>query len=105
MIAIRVEPVYRSVTRLFSGLGPKGESDAPITAESEVTKFLNRLKLIWRSDSSMLAIGIEPDYRSVAKLFSEWDPKGESNAPITAKSEVVDFFRQIHSCICSSGLI
>jgi hypothetical protein len=37
MIVIRVEPVYRSVARLFSGLGPKGEFDAPITVESEVT--------------------------------------------------------------------
>jgi hypothetical protein len=46
LIAIRVEPEYRYVTRSLSGWGPKGESNAPITAESEVADFLRLLKLI-----------------------------------------------------------
>jgi hypothetical protein len=46
MLAIRVEPEYRSVTRSLSVCGPKGESNAPIAAESEVTDFLRLLKLI-----------------------------------------------------------
>jgi hypothetical protein len=46
MLAIRVEPEYTSVTRSLSGWGPKGEPNAPITAESEVTDFLRLLKLI-----------------------------------------------------------
>jgi hypothetical protein len=93
LIAIGVEPEYRSVSRLLSGWGPKGEPNAPITAESEMADLLRLLKLIWQSDLSMLAIGVEPEYRSVARSLSGWGPKGEPNAPITAKSEVMDFLR------------
>jgi hypothetical protein len=39
----------------------------------------------------MLAIGVEIDYRSVARLLSGWGPKGEPNAPIAAESEVTVF--------------
>jgi hypothetical protein len=46
LIAIGVEPEYRSFTRSLSGWGPKGESNAPIAAESEVMNFLRLLKLI-----------------------------------------------------------
>jgi hypothetical protein len=56
MLAIGVESEYRSVTRSLSGWGPRGESNVPITAESEVTDFLRLLKLICRSDSSTIAI-------------------------------------------------
>jgi hypothetical protein len=47
MIAIRVEPKYRFVTRSLSGRSHKAEPNAPITAKSEVTDFLKLLKLIW----------------------------------------------------------
>jgi hypothetical protein len=40
LIAIGVALEYRFVTRSLSGLGPKGELNAPIAAESEVTDFL-----------------------------------------------------------------
>jgi hypothetical protein len=56
MLAIGVESEYRSVTGSLSGWGPKGEFNALITAESEVTDFLRLLKLIRQSDSSMIAI-------------------------------------------------
>jgi hypothetical protein len=46
MLAIGVKPEYRSITRSLSGWGPKGEPNAPIIAESEVTNFLRLLKLI-----------------------------------------------------------
>jgi hypothetical protein len=46
MLAIGVESEYTSVTRLLSGWGSKGESNAPIAPESEVTYFLRLLKLI-----------------------------------------------------------
>jgi hypothetical protein len=46
MLAIGVELEYRSVTRSLSGWGPKGEPNAPIATESEVTIFLRLLKLI-----------------------------------------------------------
>jgi hypothetical protein len=42
MLAIRVEPEYISIARSLSRWGPKGESDALIIAESEITDFLRR---------------------------------------------------------------
>jgi hypothetical protein len=67
LIAIEVEPECRSVARSLSRWGTKGEPDALIVAESEIMDLLRRLKLIWRSDSSMIAIEVEPHYRSVAR--------------------------------------
>jgi hypothetical protein len=93
LIAIGVEPEYRSVSISLSGWGPKGEPNAPIAAESEMTDLLRLLKLIWQSDLSILAIRVEPEYRSVTRSLSGWGPKGEPNAPIAAKGEVVDFLR------------
>jgi hypothetical protein len=46
MLAIGIEPEYRSVSRSLSGWGPKGELNALVAAESEVTDFLRLLKLI-----------------------------------------------------------
>jgi hypothetical protein len=80
MIAIGVEPDYRYVPRSLSGWGSKGEPNASITTGSEVTNFLRLLKLIRWSDSSMIAIGVELDYRSVARSLSGWGTKGEPNA-------------------------
>jgi hypothetical protein len=90
LITIRVEPEYRSIARSLSGRGPKGELNAPITAESEMTDLLRQLKSTWRLDSSMIAIGVEPEFRSVTKSLSEWGPKGKLNArsPLRARSRV-----------------
>jgi hypothetical protein len=93
LIAIRVEPEYRFVSRSFSGWGPKGEPNTPITAESEMTDLVRLLKLIWQLDLSMLAIGVEAEYRSVSRSLSGWGSKGEPNAPIATESEVADFLR------------
>jgi hypothetical protein len=93
LIAIGVEPAYRYVSRSLSRWGPKGEPNAPITAESEMTDLLRLLKLIYQPDLYMLAIGVEPEYRYVTRSLSRWSPKGELNAPIAAESEVVDFLR------------
>jgi hypothetical protein len=46
LIAIGVEPEYIYVSKSLFGFGPKGEPNAPIAAESEVTDFLRLLKLI-----------------------------------------------------------
>jgi hypothetical protein len=32
----------------------------------------------------MIAIGVEPEYRSVVRSLSGWGPKGEPNAPTGA---------------------
>jgi hypothetical protein len=93
LIAIGVEPEYRSVSRSHSGWGPKGEPNASIATESEMTDLLRLLKLIWQPDLYMISIGVEPEYRSVTRSLSGWGPKGEPNAPITAESEVADFLR------------
>jgi hypothetical protein len=93
LIAIGVEPEYRSIIRPLSGWGPKGEPNAPVAAESEMTDLLRLLKLIWQPDLSMLAIGVESEYRSVTRSLSGWGPKEELNAPIVVESEVVDFLR------------
>jgi hypothetical protein len=93
LIAIKVEREYRSVCRSLSGWGTKRELNAPIAAESKMTDLLRLLKLIWQSYLSMLAIGVEAEYSFTTRSVSEWDPKGEANAPIVAKSEVVDFLR------------
>jgi hypothetical protein len=93
LIAIGVELEYRSVTRSLFGWGPKGESNAPITTESEMMDLLRLLKLIWQPGLSMLAIGVEPEYRSVTRSVYGWGPKGKPNAPIVAEREVVDFLR------------
>jgi hypothetical protein len=93
LIAIEVEPEYRSISISLSGCGPKGEPNALIATESEMTDLLRLLKLIWQPDLSMLAIGVESMYRSVTRSLSGWGPKGESNALITAESEVTDFLR------------
>jgi hypothetical protein len=46
LIAIGVELEYISVSISLSRWGPKGESNAPIAAECEMTDFLRLLKLI-----------------------------------------------------------
>jgi hypothetical protein len=66
----RVEPEYRSVSRSLSGWGPKREPNAPIATESEMMDLSRLLKLIWQPDLSMLAIGVEPEYRSVTRSLS-----------------------------------
>jgi hypothetical protein len=91
LIAIGVEPEYISVSRSLSGWGPKGEPNALIIAKSGMTDLLRLSKLIWQPDLSILAIRVEPEYRSISGSLSGWGPKGEPNAPIAFESEVADF--------------
>jgi hypothetical protein len=105
LIAIGVEPEYRSIARSLSRRGPKGEPDASTAAESEIANLVRRLKLIQRSDSSMIAIGVDAEYRSVSRSLFGWGPKGESNAPIVAGSEIMDFLRWRRSCSYSFDLL
>jgi hypothetical protein len=66
-----------------------------------MTDLLKLLKLIWQPDMSILAIEVETEYRYVTRSFFEWGSKGESNALITAESEVTDFLRLL-KLICQS---
>jgi hypothetical protein len=105
LIAIEVETEYRYVSRSLSGYGPKGEPNASIAVENEMTDLLRLLTMIQRSDSSMLAIGVETEYRSVPRSLSGWGRKGEPNSSIATGSEVPDFLRRRLSYSCSSGLL
>jgi hypothetical protein len=93
LIAVGVEPEYRSISRSLFGWGPKEELNASIAAESKMTDLLMLLKLIWQPDLSMLAIGVETGYRSISRSLSGWGPKGEPNVPIAVESKVTDFLR------------
>jgi hypothetical protein len=84
LIAIGVEPEYRSISRSLSGWGPKGEPNALIVVESEMTALFRLLKLIGQPDLSMLAIGVEPDHRSISRSLSGWGPMPRS--PLRARS-------------------
>jgi hypothetical protein len=53
----------------------------------------------------MIAIGIEPEYRSVTKSLSGWGSKGESNALIAVRNEVTDFLRWRRSYSYSFGML
>jgi hypothetical protein len=91
LIATGVEPEYISISRSLSGWGPKGDPNALIAAKSGMMDLLRLLKLIWQPDLSILAIGVEPEYRYVSRSLSGWGPKGEPNATIAFESEVADF--------------
>jgi hypothetical protein len=93
MLAIGVEPEYRSLTRSLSGWGTKEEPNAPIIAESEVADFLRLLKLIWWSDSSIIAIAAGNEVIDFLKLLKLIWRSDSSMIAITAGSEVTDFLR------------
>jgi hypothetical protein len=48
-------------------------------------------------DSSLIAIGVETEYKSVGRSLSGWNSKKESDAPIVAESEIVDFAEAIEA--------
>jgi hypothetical protein len=93
LIPIGVEIEYTYVVRSLSGQGFKGEPNVPIATGSEVADLLRWLKSTWRSDSFMIVIEVETEYRSVRRSLFEWGPKGEPDASITTGSEVVNFLR------------
>jgi hypothetical protein len=41
----------------------------------------------------LIAIGVESECRSVSRSLSVWGTKGEPNAPIAAKSEMMNLLR------------
>jgi hypothetical protein len=84
---------HRSVARSFSIRGPKGEPDTLTAVERGIVDLMRRLQLIQLSDLYIIAIRVEPEYRSVDKPLSVWGTKGVPNAPIAAGSEVADFLR------------
>jgi hypothetical protein len=51
--------------------------------------------MIRRLDLSLIVIGVETEYRSVARFLSERGLKGEPDAPIVVESEIVDLVRRL----------
>jgi hypothetical protein len=105
MLAIGVETEYRSVSRSLSGWGPKGESNAPITAESEVADILRLLKLIWRLDSSMITIAAGSEVTDFLRLLKLIWRSDSFMIAITAVSEVTDFCYRWRYHAASFGLV
>jgi hypothetical protein len=91
MLAIEVESEYRSVTRSLSGWGSKGEPNAPIVTKSEVADFSRLLKLIWQSDSSMIAIIAGSEVAYFLRLLKLIWQSDSSMIAIAAGSEIADF--------------
>jgi hypothetical protein len=58
--------------------------------------LLRLLKLIWQPDMSMLAIGVETEYRSVTRTLSGWGPKGERGHEFLETVEVDLMIRLVH---------
>jgi hypothetical protein len=71
---------------------PIEELNAPIATESEITDFLRLLKLIWWSDSSMIAIAVGSEVADSLRLLKLIWRSDSSMIAITAGSEVEDFY-------------
>jgi hypothetical protein len=104
ILAIGVETEYRYVTRSLYGWGPKGEPNAPIAADSEIADFLRLLKLIWRSDLSMIAIAAGSEITDFLRLLKLIWRSDSSMIAITARSEVVAFYYGWRYHVASFGL-
>jgi hypothetical protein len=76
---------------------PRGEPYALVTSCSDVVAFLKSSEIDPAIGLILIAIGVEPEYRSVPRSLSGWGTKGEPNALITAESEVTNFFRSFEA--------
>jgi hypothetical protein len=92
-LAARAELEYRSISRsIFGGvLGRK--LYALITSCSNVVAFLKSPETDPTIGHILIAIRVEPEYRSVARSFSRWGPRGETDASLAAESETVKLLR------------
>jgi hypothetical protein len=43
----------------------------------------------------LIAIGVEPYYRYIARSLSGWGPKGEPDASIAAECEIMNLLRRL----------
>jgi hypothetical protein len=88
LITIGVETEYISVSRSLSGWGTKWEPNALFAVESEIVELLRLLTMIRWSVSSIIAIGIESKYRSIARSRSRWGTKRSPmpQSPLRARS-------------------
>jgi hypothetical protein len=64
-----------------------------VTSCSDVVAFLKLCEIDPAIKLVLIAIGVETEYRPVYRSLSGRGPKGEPNAPINDKSEIVDLLR------------
>jgi hypothetical protein len=64
-----------------------------VTSCSDVVDFLKSSEIDPVIRLVLIAIGVEPEYRFIARSLYRWGPKGVSNVPIAAKSKITNFFR------------
>jgi hypothetical protein len=96
-LAARVEPKYRSVVRSIFGGVHEGELYALITSCSDAIAFLKSFETDLAIEVILIAIGVEPEYRSVYRSISRWGSKGDHNTPIAVESEMANLLRRLKS--------
>jgi hypothetical protein len=69
---------------VFNDLKRSLESDGPISSSWLLGQSHLVIGLI------LIAIGVDPEYKSVSRSLSEWGTKGEPNAPIVTESEAIE---------------
>jgi hypothetical protein len=88
-----VEREYRFIAKSIFGGVLGGEHYALIISCSDVVDFLKSSETGPVIGLILIAIGIEPECRSVSRSLSGRSPKGEHITPITARSEMTDLLR------------
>jgi hypothetical protein len=73
----------------------RGEPYALITSCSDVIDFLKSSEIDPVIGLILIAIRVEPEYRSISTSLSRRNPKGEPNTPIVAESEMADLFKAV----------
>jgi hypothetical protein len=66
-----------------------------ITSCSDVVDFLKSSETDPTIRLILIAIGLETEYRSVARSLSRWSPKGEPDALVAAESKIMDLLRRL----------
>jgi hypothetical protein len=94
-VAGRAEPEYRSVARSIFGGVPGGEPYALVTSCSDDVAFLKSSETDLTIEHVLIAIGVESEYKSIARSLFGRGPNGEPDAPIAAESAIVDLLRQL----------
>jgi hypothetical protein len=74
---------------------PGGELYALVTSYSDVVAFLKSSETDPAIRLILIDIGVEPEYRSIARSLSGRGPNGEPDASITTESEIVDLLRRL----------
>jgi hypothetical protein len=70
LIAIEVEPEYRSISRSLSGWGPKGDPNAPDHHWERDDRFVEAIEADLPIGSVHVSYQVEAEYKSVTRSLS-----------------------------------